>query len=159
VSIEFRFAQTADLPRLVLLGQRAHAQSRYSAAAFDARCAWNYFEQMLPRKQFCVMVAEEQGQLVGLLCGSVKQLPFGPDLFAEIDIAYVQPRADSVTIESRLGEAFRRWARNRSALEIRFCDGLSNKEELNDRCDGQFGLMPVGFLFSTWLDGTSEVGH
>ncbi|MCJ0762040.1 GNAT family N-acetyltransferase [Variovorax terrae] len=148
-----RFAQASDIPRLVELGRRIHAESRYAWMPYSAQRAWRYLEQALPSKQHCAMVVQQSdGSLAALLLASAQQYAFSNNFAVQIDVFYVLPQLRGSPAALRLLGALRKWADNRDVVEIWLLDRFTGAPNRNHRLLEKLGLTAVGAMHAKWID-------
>lgn len=87
-----RFATEQDVDALVALGARAHAESpRYRDLPFDAGHTEDFARAAIDHKWSAVLVAEEDGQLVGVFIGTVIPHYFSTTRIGSNLVLYVAP--------------------------------------------------------------------
>ncbi|MEX2649059.1 MAG: GNAT family N-acetyltransferase [Alphaproteobacteria bacterium] len=111
-----RSARSADIPALIELGARFHAESRYKALPYDRGALRARLEDAVVRPMdHFVAVADEAGALVGVLAGLLTAFPFAPVPIAIDACFYVRPDRRGVPAARHLLAMFESWARERGA--------------------------------------------
>lgn len=104
-----RPATDKDIEALVELGQRAHAESpRYRDVKFNRKRALEFVEQLVFNEWALVLVAEDDGEIVGSLAGFVTPHYFSAQLYASDVFFFVDQAHRGGTIGTRL---LREWDR------------------------------------------------
>ena len=129
-----------DIDKIMELSRRAHEESPYRAHACDEDHIRRMVLLALTMPNFCVFLAEENGEIVGMVVGALSNNAFG-----------MMTASDLITYSTRPGPGaflyrrFLQWARSGPAVlitvsnswgEARFDDFLSKN-----------GLKQVGGLF------------
>jgi GNAT superfamily N-acetyltransferase len=116
--IEVRAPKPNDLPALLTLAQRMHAEGAYSFLPFDPRKVALLFVTCGATKGHFAAVAERDGVIVGFLGGKLAPYPFCDELLATDLGFYVAPEHRASTAAVRLLRTFRAWARDQGAREV-----------------------------------------
>jgi hypothetical protein len=148
---QLRFAEVADIPQLVELGREIHAQSRYVSLPYGAKHTWGYLERVIPSKQHCLIVAERDGELRGVLLASAKPYLFCAEVSAQIEVFYLQPTLRGTPVAVRMLAALRRWSENRDVAEIWMLDQWAANAERNKPLFERLGMAGAGRLRSRWV--------
>ena len=123
MSIEVRFARMDDLNDLLRLGSRFKDESHYQHLVTDTEVFAGKIRTLISDEQHssqCVLVAlAPSGELVGFLHGVLGKMIFSDQYFASEMFFYIAPRWRGSAAALRLLIAFRQWAENRGAVEIR----------------------------------------
>jgi len=98
------------------------------------------------------MIAEKDGEVVGVLLALAQQYFFNHDFHAQIELFYVRPELRSTRVAMELLGACRRWADNRSATELWLLDRFAEPSAYNRKLFGRLGLLTVGTMHSRWMD-------
>lgn len=136
-----RNATAEDLTRLVQLARRLHSQSDWAWVPFSPSALRKSLSQMIRSPEFCILVAEKDGEMTGLLFGMVDQVLYGNTLYAT-DIEFA---AESGGDE--LLDAFRQWAKQRGAKVVVMGVSDSGREAAKDRFFRKHGLVKTGGLY------------
>lgn len=117
-----RTATEADIPALIAMGRKMHAESpRFKSLAFSAEKCEALIRRLLdplPQPPGTVLVAVEGPQVVGMMGGFVVEHFFSHDRYASDLVVYVAPGHRGGSAFVRLVFAFEDWAASRGACEI-----------------------------------------
>jgi GNAT superfamily N-acetyltransferase len=116
--IEVRAPKPADLPALLALAQRMHAEGAYSFLPFDPKKVALLFVACGAMKDHFAAVADRGGAPVGFLGGKLATYPFCNETLATDLGFFVAPEHRASTAAVRLLRAFRAWAKERGAREV-----------------------------------------
>lgn len=106
-----------DIPALLALSRAMHAESpRFRGLPFDEVKVLTLLDALV--RSGGVHIAENEGRLVGMVCGFVTEHFFGPVKIASDFALYVTPAHRGASVASRLVKAFETWARSMGADEI-----------------------------------------
>ena len=151
-----RFAQVADIPALVELGRQMHVQSRYAWLVFSASQLWQYLEQAMARKQFCVIVglesAQPNAQITGGLLAHADSYPFSTEIVAALQYLYVVPQKRGSPLAMKMLIPFKKWAANREAAEITVINQFGVNQVQSAKLLAKLGMPLVGGQHSMWLE-------
>lgn len=114
-----RHAEKTDLDDLVELGRRMHAESNYTPLVYSEFVYRRNLELLLGSERGCVLVAELQGELIGVYVGVVGDAFFSTDRIAQDLLLYVEPEHRGGMTAMRLIKAFENWAWQQGAAQIR----------------------------------------
>jgi GNAT superfamily N-acetyltransferase len=110
-----RPATIADLPRLLELGARMHAESRYRVLAFSASKLQQTLTALLAGSGGFLWVAESAGEVIGGLAAMCTPHWASDDLMA-VDLAlFFPPEHRGGVAALRLVNRYRQWARELGA--------------------------------------------
>ncbi|HEX7011596.1 MAG TPA: GNAT family N-acetyltransferase [Steroidobacteraceae bacterium] len=105
--MEIRNATINDIDALVELGEMMHAESpRYRTLTYDPVKVAGIAQHLICDPAAQVLVAEQGGQLVGMLAGMVVQHYFGHDYYATDYVFFVRPEHRGSSAAPRL---YRAW--------------------------------------------------
>ena len=167
---QVRFAQHQDIPALVELGRKIHAQSRYAWMPFNSKKLWANLESAINNKQCCLIVAtldatsatssngEQEPQnynlrpIIGVLWAYTLSLPFCNEFVAQIDNLYVIPQYRGSPVTMKMLAGLRRWGNNRQVAEIIIPNTFGIDQAYSSKLLGKLGLKPVGGMHSMWVD-------
>jgi GNAT superfamily N-acetyltransferase len=146
-----RPATARDLPELLALGRRFHAESVYHSLPFDeprvARRIGDYLESSVR----CLFVATHEDRLVGMLGGFLDRYFFCDAKLAYDAFFYIVPPHRDGRLAAALVERLRAWAEAAGAHEL--CFGVSSG--INDQRVGRYyehlGFQRAGALYRLWL--------
>lgn len=142
-----RPAKEEDLPVLVEMCARLHAESAYKVVAFHSKKLEHVFKSALRNPQQCVFVYERGNDLIGFFFGRVDSYFFSDELAAYDVVFYVEPRHRGSLAAYRLWNAFKGWAKANGARLL--WPGISTGVELErtEKFYRGLGLMKVGTVF------------
>ena len=106
-----------DLKAVLALGSAMHAESRYSTLDFDPRKLDDLSDSVLSDGRYLALVAEVDGDVVGLLVGYVMPHWFGHDLTSGDLAVYVTPSHRKGMIGVKLVKAYTEWALSKGVKE------------------------------------------
>lgn len=108
-----RSATTADIDRLIELGEVMHAESpRFSQYPFKPERLRVSLEMVLSMPMGCILVAEEGGEMVGVMVGVASQ-HYACDFIQSSDLAwFVYPQHRGGSVGMRLVRAYLSWAKS-----------------------------------------------
>lgn len=139
-----RQATEADIPYLIMLAYVMHAESSFSSVPFDAEALALSIIQLLDDRQF-VMLAETDGQIVGVMLGVAVPFVFSHAMMAQDVALFVHPEARGRLISVKLVKEFEKWAKERDCVQVR--PAVSSGCEAACRLYGLLGYKPVGVSF------------
>lgn len=117
--VRIRSATILDTPALVELGRLMHAESpRFRRFDFDGEKIAQLAVMLIQSPDGILLVAEVDGELVGMYAGFVSEHFFGHDRFATDYVAFVAPAHRGGTVFIRLLAEFERQAAARGAKEV-----------------------------------------
>lgn len=152
-----RSARSEDIPSLLQLGRRMHAESSYRDLVFSERHLSGYLAMVLDTpSRYCILVAEDSERLTGFLAGYLEPFIFGPEMVAHDTAFFVEPAKRGSTTAKRLIETFRAWARSHGAREL--CLGISSgiSTDRIGRFYERLGLSRTGHIYKQRLRSISE---
>ena len=154
MTMDLRFATPADIPALVELGRAMHVESRYGWMVYGADRVWKRLEELIERKDWCVMVATEaaSADLDGFLIGSTHQYPFANDFVANLEFFYLMPSRRRGLTAMKMFAAFRRWATNRGVAEITLSNRFGANEAYVGKLFARLGMPAVGGMHAAWVE-------
>jgi GNAT superfamily N-acetyltransferase len=106
-----------DLERVLELGAMMHAESRYASLDFDPDKLVDLSDAVLTNPAYLCLVAEEEGEVVGLIVGYVIPHWFGNDLTSGDLAVYVAPEHRKGMIGVKLVKAYTAWAKSMGVKE------------------------------------------
>jgi hypothetical protein len=154
MTIDLRFATPSDIPALVELGRVMHVESRYGWMVYSADRAWKRFEEIVDRKDRCVMLAADTRttDLAGFLVGTTRQYDFANDYAADLEYVYVTVSRRRGLTAMKLLTAFRRWAINRGVAEVVLCNRFGTNEAYVAKLFHKLNMPAVGGHHAAWVD-------
>jgi hypothetical protein len=148
-----RIATQRDIPALIEIGRRIHAESRFQRMGYDADKLAHSAEQIVVsgHSTHCCFVSEFDGQVTGLFLGCIEEYFFSRARVAHSILMYVAPERRGGPTALRFIMAFRNWATNRNAAEltINVASGVSIAR--TDRFLKRVGLRLTGGNYSVAL--------
>lgn len=141
-----RPATLLDVPQLVVLGERMHAESRFSAMGYAPDKVAALLTGLISSPVGCVLVAERQGAVVGGMAGYCDAHFFSNDLFAADLAVFVEPDRRGGIAAARLVRAFVDWATRRGARMIQVGISTGVHVEQTTRLYESLGFARVGPL-------------
>ena len=153
-----RFAISADIPALVELGVKVHAETNQASLPFSASRLTGQLNACLNpvNQKYCLLVAESDGLIVGVIWGYIAQHYFSDAWVATDYMFYVRPEFRGTPLAVRLLYAFRKWAQNRGAAEVMICMTTGVNVEKFDRFLRKMKFEYVGGNFLMRLKGASS---
>lgn len=101
------------------MGRRMHAESpRFRDSEYSAEKCAQTFDRLLANDYGVVLVAESNGEVVGMMAGFALEHFFSTDITASDVVVYVVPEARGTSAAARLIRAFEQWAVDKGASEI-----------------------------------------
>lgn len=124
-----RYARMSDVPALVELGRRMHAESpRFVRLAFDPQRLAGVATNLIPNKDCCILVGDNDGPLIGMFVGFVMQHFFSTASYASDMALYVTPEERGGSLAVRFLRRFESWSRDKGAAEL--VPGISTEVEV-----------------------------
>lgn len=113
--MKLRDATLDDVPALLALGQRMHAESpRFRQIEFDSDRLQMTLEQLLASPGGFIMVGEQDG-IAGVMVAMATQHWCSRDVVASEMALYVEPEFRGTLLAARLIRRYVTWARDRGA--------------------------------------------
>jgi GNAT superfamily N-acetyltransferase len=147
--MRIRPATREDLPAMIALGAKMHAESAYAGFDFDTSklvdLGLHYIAN--PDTCFAVVCEDDHGHLLGMHAGYVSEYYFGRDLIASDLLLFVDPGKRGSLAAAKLVRAFEEWAFAKGAQEV--CPGSSTMvaPERTAKLYERLGYTVVGNLF------------
>ncbi|WP_186187909.1 GNAT family N-acetyltransferase [Burkholderia gladioli] len=143
-----RDATVDDIPSLVELGARMAAESpRYRRLAFSGEKLAALFTRLIEWEDGFLMVAEHDGEQVGVMAACVLEHWMSTDRVASEFGLFVLPEHRGRPSALRLARAYQSWARTRGAREITFGISTGVHVEQTARFYRAIGLVDAGLIF------------
>jgi GNAT superfamily N-acetyltransferase len=154
---QIRFATSADIPELVQLGLKVHAETTQASLPFSPDRLTGQLNACLTpvNQKYCILAAESDGAIVGVIWGYIAQHYFSEAWVATEYMFYVLPEFRGTPLAVRLLHAFRKWAENRGAAEVMICMTTGVDVEKFDRFLRKMKFDYVGGNFSMRLKGAA----
>jgi len=146
-----RPASTADIPRLIELGEDMQRESpRFSQLGYDHDKVARLVQSLIDSPEGLVLVLDTPDGLVGMLVGFVAEQFFSHSLSAQELVVYVCPEHRGGTAGVRMVKAFEVWAFDKGAQEVSL--GVSTEVDAA-RTAGLYerlGYQPSGCVLRKW---------
>jgi len=147
-----RAATAADVEPLVEIGARMHAEGAYRFLPYDAEKLRRLGAHFLEHPDtHCLLVAEHDGVLVGMLGGYLTDYYFCEEKLACDQFFFVDRSWRGSRAAVRLVGAFRDWAAARGARELCLATSLGGNIEKIGRFYEGLGLTCVGGVYKQRL--------
>jgi GNAT superfamily N-acetyltransferase len=116
MAVEYRLATVADAQSIVDISVEFHALHRvYKDLEFSLKDVVEYIAMFMEDENKDVLVAVEDGKLVGLIAVYLDTMFFGPDKGVFEGTFYVSPKRKNAHIAANLLTRFEEWGRVRGA--------------------------------------------
>jgi L-amino acid N-acyltransferase YncA len=117
--VSIRLAQSeADIAAMIALGRQLHAESRFRTLPLDEKRMQEAGRRALANGNPGLILAERDGELVGMAVVMLGEHFFSPALTATVQLLYVAPKARGGTAAVKLLRALRRWAAQNGAHDL-----------------------------------------
>jgi GNAT superfamily N-acetyltransferase len=131
----------ADMPTCIKLGRQMHDESFYRENDYDEEKLWALWDlHVADPLQFCMKVAEKDGDVIGLFVGYRYEHFFGYDICSSDLLLYVTPEHRGSSTAVRLIKAYEQWARDSSVTEIQIGVSTGVREERTARLFEKLGF-------------------
>ena len=130
-----------DLTRLVKISRKMHQQSEWAWVPFSPSKLRKTLGMMIRKPDFCVLVAEKDGEPCGLLYGMIDEMIYSNTLYAT-DIEFAAEAGGD-----QLLDEFRAWAKESGAKALIMGVSNSGRDEAKDRFFSKHGLTRTGGVF------------
>lgn len=147
-----------DIDEAIRLARRSWAESHFARLPFDEAKLRANLAAMIARPQSynCALLARrEDGVLAGYLAGTVEEYFFSRERVATVAFLFVDPPQRGGLAAVKLILAFRRWALNRGAAELRVGVASGVAVERTGGFLRRLGFTPTGGNYSQWLMGAA----
>lgn len=112
-----RPAELADIPKLVELGLKLHAESSYNYITYSDDKVKKTCEMLI--KQGFANVAVQNGEVIGVMLGDVYSPWYSEDITGLDYTLYIEPEHRNGLIAVKLVKAFENWCISMGAKQIR----------------------------------------
>jgi GNAT superfamily N-acetyltransferase len=118
--MKIRFAQRADIPKLLEIGKAMVGESRFKCYGLNEQKATAAVEGMLcnPGTPCLLVASRSDGEIVGMLAGQAMEFFFGDGILVQDRWLYVLRAYRGSAAAVKLLMAFRKWAESRNADEL-----------------------------------------
>lgn len=141
-----RLARESDVQRMVELGARMHAESKFRAYSFDPSKLAGTIRELLASG--IALVAEVDGLVVGGFLGHLVPHYFGHDLAAYDLALFLAPEHRAGTVAMRLIKAYIAEAKKKGAAEVAIANSTGVQKERIARLFESAGFSHDGYVFS-----------
>lgn len=141
-----RFA-AQDLEACIELGSMMHQESVYRHQPFSRDRLAYLAHLCLTNPQYVCLVAERDGQIIGLMTGITGQHFFADSKYAADLALYVAPQHRGSTAAVRLIIEFSKWAEASGCNEMRCGVTTGINDELGGKIYKRFGFKDGGSLY------------
>jgi len=146
--MQIRPATIEDLPALIDLGRRMHQESpRFSRLSFNDEKVRNLLMMATVSPNYCLLVADNDGELMGGFAGFIAAHWFSDDLVASDLALFVQPGRRGGMAGARLVKAFIAWAHDHGAKQTNLGISTGVSVEETAQLYSAIGLKQFGYLF------------
>lgn len=142
-----RPATHEDIPRLVELGEEMHKESRFACLPFDEDKVRRLFAHLIESPDGLMIVAEENGVVIGGFAGMVHEYYFSRAKLACDFALFVCHEYRGGMAAPRLMKAYIAWAKERGALMIQAGITTGVHVEQTSRLYEKLGFKNAGQLF------------
>jgi len=142
-----RALEIQDLDACIRIGALMHAESVYRVHPFSEDRLRFLAHQCLTREDYQCLVAERNGEIIGLMVG-ITGLNFFADTRYSADLAlYVVPEHRGSTAAVRLVIEFSKWAADVGCQELRCGVTTGINDEVGAKLYKRFGFKDGGALY------------
>jgi GNAT superfamily N-acetyltransferase len=146
--MQIRPATIEDLPALLELGRRMHQESpRFNRLSFNDEKVRNLLMMATVSPNYCMLVADNDGEMVGGFAGFIAAHWFSDDLVASDLALFVQPGRRGGLAGARLVKEFIAWAKERGPKQINLGISTGVSVEETAQLYSAIGLKQFGYLF------------
>ena len=143
-----QFATPDDIPELLELGAAMYAESRYAEAMpWDVDKVEGLLVALLADPDGLVLVAREEGEIVGGFMAAAFEHFFSPSKVAQDYALFVTPDARGGQHAAHMLEAYIAWAKSRDAKLIQVGITTGVNVERTARLYKGLGFVSAGILF------------
>lgn len=117
--MKIREMEAEDVHACIKLGELMHHESVYRHNDWDEKKLWALWNQHVQDPGvFCLLVAENEGEIIGAFVGFKFPHFFGNDICSSDLILFVKEEHRGGTAAPRLIKAYEKWARENGVKEI-----------------------------------------
>lgn len=114
-----RPVEETDAEAVIALGREMYERSAYKDLPFSESVVRNNVARIIGAGDGVMFVAEHNGEIIGMLAGSLSMFSFSYELYAKDHIFYVRQDMRGVgMVAVRLLKAFVEWARSKKVARI-----------------------------------------
>lgn len=136
-----------DIPAVIHLGGRMHEESQYSALTYSPEKVAKKCIRSLYDPDMFALVAENEGEIVGMIGAIVGPYEFGDELIANDMLVYVSIEHRGSMAFIRMIKAYVFWAKEQGAALIFLAQTTGINQELVASLYQRLGFKPVGGQF------------
>lgn len=157
--MEIRNATIDDVDALVELGEMMHAESpRYRALTYDPVKVAGIALHLIYDPAAQVLVAEQDGQLIGMLAGMIVEHFFGDDCYATDYVFFVRPEHRGSSAAPRLYRAWEELLKADGRVkEVSLGISTEIHPEHTRRFYARLGFRETGAIMVKKLEGSNHV--
>ena len=149
--LSIRAATSYDFPDMVGMGEKMHSEGAYSFLPYDSDKLMNMATSMYGNGSGCFLVAEENGDKVGMVIAYLTEYYFCREKIVKDLLVYVLPEYRGGTCGVRLIKELIKWSKESGAREL--CLGVTNGGDTGriGRFYESIGCEQVGGLYKKRL--------
>lgn len=147
MSVTIREATLDDLPALARIGRKFYEEAELSGEYREERFVESW-AKFMGLGIACVLVAEEDDQILGGFAGLIYDSIFTDDLWFDEVCWYVDPEHRGGTAAMRLFRAAQEWSRDKGVVVMRVGHRVNLMPERLGRFYQAAGFKPSEVLFS-----------
>lgn len=144
-----RCASPSDIPGLLALGRKMHAESWYAYLPYDEQKITAALERVM--SDGFLAVYEVDGVLSGGMAGILCEFWFGHEQMAADLSLFIEPGRRGGIAAARLVQAFIAWARDAGALEVSLAVSTGVRMQETGELYEAMGLRCVGGVYKMRL--------
>ena len=146
--MSIRTMEARDIRFVVELGRSMHQEGEYRFLPFEgSRCVAVLERCLKDPKEWCALVAESNGEIVGMLVGYKSNYLFCSETVANDLALYVRPDRRGGIAAARLIRGFAAWASQSGAREACLSTSLNVHSYRTGRFIERLGFQQVGGVF------------
>lgn len=117
--VKIRKATALDISAMVEMGAMMHDESpQYRDRSYNRRKCTHLSLMLIEARFGCALVADDDGELVGMFLGVAQEQYFGDDIQTTDLLLYVKPEARGGRAMLKLVRAYEAWAEDLGATDI-----------------------------------------
>ncbi|MCC6536113.1 MAG: GNAT family N-acetyltransferase [Bryobacterales bacterium] len=146
-----------DIPRVVELGRLMHQEGEYRFLPFDPnRCAALLERCFASPRQWCALVAETRGEVMGMLVACKTSYLFCAESVANDLVLYVAPQRRGGLAAAGLIRGFADWAARNGVREACLSTSLDAGNDRAERLIERLGFRRVGGVFKQRFEAAPQ---
>lgn len=142
-----RDAVPADIPALLKLGERMHAESRYRDMPWSTAKVGALMDALIASDDGLLIVSDRDGEITGGMLASIDEHYFSSARVASDFALFVSPDRRGGIAAAALLRRYAAWARERGAVLIQAGITTGVNVEAATRLYRAIGFQPIGPLF------------